>query len=214
MSNNEFDLYKEYIHQNDVTYDIGAHIGLISVQMKNIGADVYAFEPSSNNFPTLKTNCEGLGIKCFDVAIHEKNYECFTQFKDCKTDYIDKNGKKMDTFQNIKYFTLESFIQENKLPFPSFIKLDIEGMESIVLKTFDFLFERKVKMYIEVHAQPKDMDNQNYKDNPHFIFKEDGGFDFNDLKKYGYKLKIDNRFLSENEDWNPREGFHGNYIII
>ena len=42
---NEFDLYSPYIKGGDIAYDIGAHIGEISVQMKNNGADVYAFEP-------------------------------------------------------------------------------------------------------------------------------------------------------------------------
>ena len=109
---NEFDLYKKYISKGCVAYDIGAHIGVIALQMRMNGAEVYAFEPSPNNFPYLKANCDRAGIKCFDVAVHEKTYECFTEFKDCRTDYIDQNGKKMDSVQHIKYCLLEEFIKE------------------------------------------------------------------------------------------------------
>ena len=55
MSNNEFNTYQQYVKQNDVAYDIGAHIGEISVQLHQKGCRVYAFEPSSNNFPILKS---------------------------------------------------------------------------------------------------------------------------------------------------------------
>ena len=85
---NEFDLYRKYITKGSVAYDIGAHIGIIAIQMKMAGADVYAFEPSPNNFPYLKTNSLRANIKCFDIAVHEKTYQCFTEFKDCRTDYI------------------------------------------------------------------------------------------------------------------------------
>ena len=211
---NEFDLYSIYIKNGSVAYDIGAHIGEISIQMKIKGADVYAFEPSPNNFPILEKNCEHLGIECYDIALHEKTYDCDTPFKDCKTDYYDASGKKTDSMQHIRYHILENFIKENNLPMPNFIKLDIEGMESLVLKTFKFLFEScRPTMYVEIHAQSKTLDNQNYLDNPHWVWPEDGGFDFNDLKKYNYDIIINNTTLDKSENWNPKENSHSNMIL-
>jgi len=212
---NEFDLYKKYIKPGSVAYDIGAHIGIIAIQMKMAGADVYAFEPSPNNFPYLKTNSLRANIKCFDIAVHEKTYQCFTEFKDCRTDYIDSTGKKTDTIQHIKYYVLEDFIKENNLPMPNFIKLDIEGMESLVLKTFKFLFETvRPTIYVEIHAQSKTLDNQNYADNPHWVWPEDGGFDFNSLKDFGYKIIINDKILDSSTDWNPIPMTHSNMILI
>jgi FkbM family methyltransferase len=211
---NEFDLYKDYINRGCVAYDIGAHIGQIAVQMLQKEAKVYAFEPSPNNFPILKANCERLGIKCFDVALHDKNYSCLTQFKDCRTDYTDSNGKKNDTIQQIYYVILEDFIKSNDLELPDFIKLDIEGMESLVLKTFKFLFEGKRPiLYVEIHAQSRNLDNQNYPDNPHWVWPEDGGFNFNNLKNYNYNIIINNKILDINQDWNPKENSHSNMIL-
>lgn len=212
---NEFDLYKNYINKGSVAYDIGAHIGQIAVQMFQKEAIVYAFEPSPNNFPILKSNCERLGIQCFDVALHEKNYSCLTQFKDCRTDYTDSNGRKNDTIQQIHYVLLEDYIKANNLQLPDFIKLDIEGMESLVLKTFKFLFEgKRPVIYVEIHAQSKSLDNQNYPDNPHWVWPEDGGFDFNELKKYNYQIIVNNKHLDVHEDWNPKENSHSNMILI
>ena len=212
---NEFDLYKKYIKPGSVAYDIGAHIGVIAIQMKMAGAEVYAFEPSPNNFPYLNINCSKFNIKCFDVAVHEKTYQCLTQFKDCRTDYIDSSGKKMDSVQHIKYYLLEDFIKEKSLPPPNFIKLDIEGMESIVLKTFKFLFEScRPTIYVEIHAQSKTLDNQNYENNPHWVWPEDGGFNFNDLKRFNYNILIDEKILNKEENWNPNPGSHSNMILL
>lgn len=212
---NEFDLYKKYINPGSVAYDIGAHIGVIAIQMKMTGAEVYAFEPSPNNFPYLNINCSKFNIKCFDVAVHEKTYQCLTQFKDCRTDYIDSSGKKMDSVQHIKYYLLEDFIKEKSLPPPNFIKLDIEGMESIVLKTFKFLFEScRPTIYVEIHAQSKTLDNQNYENNPHWVWPEDGGFNFNDLKRFNYNILIDEKILNKEENWNPNPGSHSNMILL
>jgi FkbM family methyltransferase len=209
----EFDIYKKY--STGVAYDIGAHVGEISIKLKENGCDVYAFEPSPNTYPILKTNCESLGIKCYNVALHEKTYDCMTPFKDCRTDYIDVDGRKMDTIQHIKYDTLYNVIEKNKLPDPSFLKIDIEGMESIVLKTLDFLFlKQRPVIYVEIHAQPKNLDNQNYKDNPHWTWPEDGGFDFNILKSYNYKIIFKSILLSTDEDWNPQPGTHSGYLLL
>ena len=98
---------------------------------------------------------------------------------------------------------------------PNFIKLDIEGMESLVLKTFKFLFETvRPTIYVEIHAQSKTLDNQNYADNPHWVWPEDGGFDFNSLKDFGYKIIINDKILDSSTDWNPIPMTHSNMILI
>lgn len=212
----EFNIYKKYISSNSVCYDVGAHIGEIAFQMKAQGADVYAFEPSPNNFPILKNNCEHLGIKCFDVALHEKEYECFTPFKDCKTDYYDMYGTKTDTTQYIKYAILENLIKNNNIPYPNFIKMDIEGMESIVLKTFAFLFKSiRPIIYVEIHAPSKQNLIQNYPDNPHWKWIDEGGFNFNDLKKYNYNIiDPENEIAIDfNNDYNPMPDTHKGYLL-
>jgi hypothetical protein len=88
-------------------------------------------------------------------------------------------------------------------------------MESLVLKTFNFLFESsRPIIYVEIHAQSKALDNQNYPDNPHWVWPEDGGFNFNELKNFKYNILIDNKVLNKKEDWNPKAGSHSNMILL
>jgi len=210
----EFNTYGHLVDKNSIVYDIGAHIGEMSVQFANNGAKVYAFEPSENNFGILKNNCLGLNIECFQLALHNREYECVTRFKDCRTDYIDENGIKLDTEQNIKYILIEDFINKNNLLPPTFMKIDVEGMESLVLHSFNKIFtEYRPIIYLEIHAQAKDLDNQNYKDNPHWVWVEDGGYDFNKLKEYNYSIIDNNNIKDINEDFNPQPGTHRGIIL-
>lgn len=214
----EFDTYKSYIAKDDVVYDIGAHIGELTRLFIAHGAKTYAFEPSPNNYPILLSNLkdwDGIKTNVFNVAISDKTFNCRTQFKDCRTDYIDASGKKQDTEQDIQYVNLQEFMENNSLPAPNFIKMDIEGMESVVMNSLVFLLSlpNPPIFYIELHAQPRNMDEQNYENNPHWKWTEQGGFDFDTFKKYGYVM-IDP--VSGQEvlgTYNPQEGTHKGYIF-
>lgn len=215
---NEFDVYDKYFDiKNKVVYDIGAHIGQMSLYFINKGAkEVIAFEPSLNNWLLLKSNVMGIdNIKTYQYALGEKNYSCFTQFKDCRTDYIDNNGQKQDTEQEIHYVILEDFIKENNLSLPNMMKIDIEGSESYVLNTFSYIFKiYRPSIYLEVHVQQKEFKNQNYENNRHWIYPSDGGFNFNKLKDFNYSVRLlDEKLLNLEEDWNPKPGTHSAYIL-
>jgi FkbM family methyltransferase len=204
---NELDIFTKYI-PNAIVYDIGAHVGLMSRYFIENGASyVYAFEPSIYNYSKLLSNTKNLNVSCFNIALHEKEYSCETRFRDCTTN---------DETQPIKYFTLENFISQNQIPLPDFIKLDIEGMESLVLNTFDFLFkEKRPVIYIEIHAARKGNTIQNYLDNPHWRWPEEGGFDFNKLKNFNYKIILNNEIeINKNVDYNPEENSHTGYTLI
>lgn len=171
-----------FIRPGDIVYDVGGYVGTHSVLFTLAGAQVYSFEPSPYNFPRCVRNCAPFKqIKIFNVAFHEKEYDVTTRFKDCNNPTADNNDKE----QFIRYKILPKFIQDNNLPIPDFIKLDIEGMETLVFKTLEPLINEKTIIYTERHLKK---DNEtgtgNYKDNPNWLFPEEGGYDFNELKKY------------------------------
>lgn len=193
--------YLNFIKSGDIIYDIGAHIGEKSIffALKSGVKKVYAFEPVSFNFEKLKENTSQFNnIQTLNIALYDKTYNCVTKFRHCNSSYPGDHEEK------IHYKILQNVIEENKLELPNFLKFDIEGMESVVLKTCEFLFkEQRPYFYIEIHAAPKD-DYQSYKDCPHWKTPEDGGFDFNNLKNYNYKIIDSNlSFLKDSENWNP-----------
>lgn len=208
----EFEIYKNFVPRNSIVYDIGAHIGAMSnFFIKNGAKHVYAFEPSHYNIPELKHNTQHHSdITIFDVALSNEQNTYNTRFKDCRVD------GELDREQNIQYVILENFIKENKLPLPNFIKLDVEGMESIILTTFDFLFKGcRPVMYVEIHAAERGTTYQNYLNNPHWRWPQDGGFDFNKLKEFKYKIILnDGSELDFKTDYNPLANSHTSYILL
>ena len=206
--------FENFIKNDTVVYDIGAHIGELSLEAAKLNAKtVHAFEPSNFNINELIQNTKQYAnIYVHKVGLHEKIYECDTRFKDCADNRLPV---QLDTEQHIAYTVLEEYIKQNHLELPDFIKLDIEGMESIVLKTFEFLFnEKRPVIYTEIHAAKRGNLIQNYTDNPHWVWPEHGGFDFNILKKYNYKILNATGEIDGSVDWNPAENTHSGLLLI
>lgn len=201
VSAEESSILLKYFQPNDIVYDVGAYIGSHAIFFALNGAKVYAFEPSFKNYNKAVKNCAPFRqIELFNVALHNKTYSCHTRFKDCAT------PNSVDEEQAIQYVVLEDFIHSLKLPYPNFIKLDVEGMESLVLNTFKniFLVVRPV-VYVELHVKPRLSTEQDYENNPHWRYPDQGGFDFSILNEYDYVI------LSSNgeklpKDWYPKEG--------
>lgn len=204
--------YLNFVKSGDVVYDIGAHIGERAIFfVSQLGVKkVYAFEPVPFNFIELKNNVKQFNnIETLNIALHEKEYECITKFRHCNVAHPG------DIEEKIQYKILERVIEENNLELPNFLKLDIEGMESLVLKTCNFLFEKSRPIFfIEIHAASKN-EPQSYADCPHWKTPEDGGFDFNVLKNFNYTI-IDKNLtpFKTSEDWNPVPVQHKGVILI
>ncbi len=209
---NEFELYSKYFKPEMVAYDIGAHIGEHSIHLARMGAKwVYAFEPSDRNFDELLNNTRGFKVTSYQVGLNTESYSCVTRFKDCSEvrKHIPQDGEQV-----IHYIILEEFIKKCKLPTPDFIKMDIEGMESLVLNTFEFLFiGARPIVLVEIHVAEKDAGIQDYKNNPHWRYISDGGFDFNKLKDHNY-IMLDNNCNEIVGDYNPIPKSHGHRLLI
>lgn len=214
MKLSEMQIHDQFTNENSIFYDIGAKYGEISIPRALKCKQVIAFEPSVSNYEILVQNSAHLGDKyiCANVALSETEFDCITKFKDCE---------RGDT-QNISYKRLDNFISNNNLPMPTYIKIDVEGMESIILKTMDFIFKQKIPIYCGVHHNTKTWGKEDYKDNPSFKTPENGGFDFNRLKLYDYTVytKIHSEhgrntiLIDPAQDYNPPDGSHYGMLFV
>lgn len=68
----ELALFRRCINPGDVVVDVGAHIGLYTLEAARAtggGGTVHAFEPSSENYALLSSNVEGNGYR--NVVLHQ-----------------------------------------------------------------------------------------------------------------------------------------------
>ncbi len=195
--------YEKFLKPNDVVYDIGAYKGVLTINFAQMGFNVIAIEGSPINFESLILNTQNYdNIKLLNIALHEKNQDnVITRFNDC-------NGL-LHPPQTIKYRTLPDIIIENKLPKPKFIKMDIEGMESVALKScIDLIKNDRPIFQLSTHDTFEHGVMCVYDNFPGFKKVENGGFDFNKFFEMNYSA-----FDLAMNSKNSINGFEEYFII-
>ena len=121
-------IIEKYCSLNTLSLDIGSHIGTHALQMAAHSQLVYAFEPNSHAFQTLKLNCSGRpNIKLFPFAVGNKTKQ--VPFK-----RMSINSRSfVEHFSNVIYVQ-QIRIDDLQLPKVGFIKIDIEGGEVSAFK--------------------------------------------------------------------------------
>ena len=170
------DHFFKSIRPGDVLYDIGAYIGTWSIPAAIAGMQVYSIEGFPDNFERAKKNCEPYdNIKLFDVAVSNKKHIIKTKFDDC-------TGLPPQE-REIKYVVLDDFVKENNLPPPDFVKMDIEGMETLALHGMKNIIEKVRPTRLIGYHEGLDVKYEGF---PGFVKPEDGGFDFKVFEELDY----------------------------
>jgi len=119
----------------DIVSDIGAYVGDTALWFsKAVGPQgkVYAFEPEPSNFAKLKANLERnkvTNVIPLQLALSENEGEMRVS-SGAGSSVITQAG----TGKSVKVTTIDKFVEANTLPRVDFIKMDVEGYESKVLK--------------------------------------------------------------------------------
>ena len=176
-----------------IFWDIGSNIGLYSIyaasNYENI--EVISFEPSTSNLRILSRNISinnlEKKIKIFQLPLGlEKNK--FLEFNERKFNEgeshnsLDKNidfeGNKINPTNKYQIFStnIDKIIEDEILDVPDYIKIDVDGIEHLILKGgLKLLKNYKVlEMQIEINENYPDQYNSVIKvmDNCSFKFKE------------------------------------------
>ena len=122
--------------KGDVFFDIGAHVGYfsaIAAVLNNGSGEVHAFEPRAMNARFFRNHMKANGLQnvtLYEVAVGESDGEVnFDTKHGSATGRVSENGKL-----RIKQVSIDRMINDNSLPVPGFIKIDVEGGEIEVLK--------------------------------------------------------------------------------
>jgi FkbM family methyltransferase len=155
---NTYKIFDKLLDSNHSYIDIGAFIGSTVLYGATIAKKVYAIEPDPIAFAELIKNVS-LNPKLKEkIELHQK---CIND-KSGKVRFgnIAKGGDSTSSLQfadsNTSWIvdgiTFESFIEKNNISNCNFIKMDIEGGETIVLPTMvDYLEKNKPILYLSMH---------------------------------------------------------------
>ena len=161
--------------ENLTFWDIGANIGLYSIynSLKNPKSTTIAFEPSSSNLRVLTRNISinnlEKNIKVVSMPLTNKK-NIFQEMKEGQFieggamnsfgEKFDFEGKEFQTTMkyNLLGTTMNYFIENSILEIPDYIKIDVDGIEHLILEGGDkFLTHQKVKsLSIEINENFKE----------------------------------------------------------
>jgi FkbM family methyltransferase len=148
-----------------VAYDIGAHIGYMTLALAvHMGSDakVFAFEPNPENIALIeqliKQNSLEDVIHVEGVALADvKGQEWLIKGK-CSAmclleRALDGHGLKNGSPITVDTYTLDAFVFEHLNPPPDLIKIDVEGAEALVIQgSLRTLAVYSPHLVIEIHG--------------------------------------------------------------
>jgi FkbM family methyltransferase len=140
-------LYAPFVHEGDLVFDVGAHLGDRSVAFAALGARVIALEPQphiarwlgrivrGNERIVVRTEAVGAAAGVARIAISGRHPTVSTlseSFRESVTrTHPGFEGVRWDTSVEVPVVTLDSLIDTYGLP--GFCKIDVEGYEAEVL---------------------------------------------------------------------------------
>ena len=162
-------------NENLIFWDIGANIGLYSIynSLKHPKSTTIAFEPSSSNLRVLTRNISinnlEKNIKVVSIPLTNKE-NIFQEMKEgqfVEGGALNSFGEKFDfegkefkpTMKyNLLGTTIDYFLENSILDIPDYIKIDVDGIEHLILEGGDkFLNDKKVKsLSIEINENFKE----------------------------------------------------------
>ena len=149
---------KKLLKKNSTFFDVGANVGMYSIFAAIISkANVYSFEPESNNFQTLMANIVLNNliekINCYPIGLSNETSLTTLYLNSFKAggahhivgESLDHNLQQRESIlkQGIFSTTIDSLISEWKLPAPNYLKIDVDGIEYKIIEKSKNLLQNK-----------------------------------------------------------------------
>lgn len=156
-------LFQKIIQKESVVYDLGANNGIHSLlfsQLTGLNGVVYSFEPLGTNCKEIEINARlnnAKNIRVINAAVSDRSGKMiFHLGLHDKQGSIVGIGVESGKDITVDVITLDEFVASGNLP-PDFIKIDIEGAESLALAGFENSFTTfKPVLFIELHTPEQD----------------------------------------------------------
>ena len=189
---------------NSILWDIGANVGLYSIySAKSKNCKVYAFEPSVFNLELLARNIylNNLQHKVTIIPVSLSNEISENLFQLSSTQWggalstfgagINQDGKKInDVFQySTVGLSIDDAFNKFKIPKPDYVKIDVDGIEHLILSGIGDVFKNVISILVEVNEdfdKQKNLVNKILTDNGFYLYKKyniDSTNQFNQLWK-------------------------------
>lgn len=148
----------------ETLFDVGANVGGYSVLAGTRGVKVWAFEPESENYALLVKNMalNGLAPRAYCLALSDRRElgtlkmskggaggSCHSFGGQSKASLDFESGLKQGCFG----VSLDELVDSGQLPHPDHVKIDVDGLEPLVVKGARGVFSNGMKsLLVEVNT--------------------------------------------------------------
>ena len=162
------------ITSKDILFDVGANIGVYTIFAANKAGKVFSFEPESSNYATLNKNIHKnnlQNVSSFGIAIADKEtFDILNLGSICTGAAHHSFGAPLDykdeafspAFkQGCFSTTLDNLTGKHGFPIPTYLKIDVDGLEAQIITGAEKLLEnRSLKsILIELNRNlPRDLE--------------------------------------------------------
>jgi len=215
------EVVNNYLKDNSVFVDVGAHYGYYSVlaskAKKNV--EVVSIEPVEENFKILEKNIKLNNVEkstIYNMAISDKNSIRefnVTEASDSAGFYnhpLTKSKKKIQ----VKTRSLDSLLKNKKV---DFIKIDVEGHEISVLSGMKKTISDNKKLKILIEFNPKILENAGFKPEDLITKIEGYGFEvylIDETKRRYYRLTNNINSWDKIVNIKNYDSFYANLLCI
>ncbi len=162
-----FDYAMSYVKTPKIFYDIGAHVGLWSLQALKSGFQkIEAFEPNPKTFECLKANIKNPNVTLHKYGISDKNHSMSIleeaegnsgAIKLVDNDFTDKVTVNLRAINT--HHIHEMIYAYNLKPHETLVKIDTEGMEAECILGMDkVLYALRPVMCVEQKSNKDALD--------------------------------------------------------
>jgi FkbM family methyltransferase len=135
-------IIRKYVSPGQIVYDIGANIGYVTLSLaKLVGPHgrVFAFEPVPKNIESLRRTLEAnrlTTVKLLEAAASNTSGDAIIRMTENLSTpslvWHRKNPASKELI--IKTVVIDHLVEAGESPRPSFVKIDVEGAEGLVLR--------------------------------------------------------------------------------
>lgn len=150
----------ECVGEDDIFMDIGSSVGLVSIlaALKASKGNVISIEPDPENFKCLKENYKRNNITDFialqlAVGSEKSSMKLYSKGSNDLSPSLRKVNGINETIR-IQVESVDNLIKSGAIPFPTIVKIDIEGAEMMALQGMKETLKSKQKpriLFIEIH---------------------------------------------------------------
>lgn len=160
VSPREREFIYKYPMGEGAVIDVGANLGIVSCMLAERFPErvIHSFEPAPSTFRALKANIElnsCANIRALPYAVAERDGEVPFSADPIgrATNSISAQGG--NSVINVPCLTLDSYVEDNSIQNIAFLKVDVEGYETLVFRGAERVLARRLAAIIYYEVCPE-----------------------------------------------------------